>query len=64
MKLPKQLGNTLKSFQKQGHFLGLTFGWFFGPWKILTEPIGLKLVEMNAVACAVQLVDVQLDPST
>ena len=42
----------------------MTSGWFFGPWKILTELIGLKLVEMNGIGRAVQLVDVQIDPLT
>ena len=71
LKQPKQLGKTIKTSKKNfskksknGHFWGLTLVWFFGPWKILTEPIGLKLVEMNAVARTVQLVDEQLDPST
>ena len=42
--------------------MGLTSGWFFEPWKIFTGPIGLKLVKMNGVGRAVQLVDVQIDP--
>ena len=45
-------------------FLDLTLGWFFGPWKILTQPMVLKLIEMNGVGRTVQLVDGHLDPLT
>ena len=47
---------------KNGQFWGLTFDWFFGLWKILTQPMALKLVEMNGAGRAVQLVDGHFDP--
>ena len=71
MKQPKQHVTTIKTskninFDNCEHWAiwGLTLGWFFRPWKILTQPMALKLVEMNGVGHAVQLVDGHIDPLT